>query len=257
MALNGIAARLNTVGEAHIAFDTGMGRYGFLPEELPKATAIFEYMENVAITGVYTHFCCAFCDQKKTKQQYERFQGVLKRLTDAGYAVGEVHCANSSALLLQPQMRCDSVRVGSAFLGRLSFRSRLGLKKIGWAEASVEELRQLPKGATIGYGAGYRTRRITTIAVLGVGWYHGFGMEKGRDLFRFSDTLRGCLSLVKAWLTRRKLYVTINGQRCPVLGHVGMLHTVVDVTGLEVRQGDLARMELNPLYRRGMSVEFR
>ena len=121
----------------------------------------------------------------------------------------------------------------------------------------MEELRQLPVGATVGYGAGYTTKKITSIAVLSVGWYNGFGIEKGRDLYRFSDTVRGCLSLIKAWLTRRRLYVILQGRKCPVLGHVGMLHTVVDVTGMEVHIGDQARMEINPLDQKGLKVEYR
>ena len=257
VALNGIAGRLGTVAEAHIAFDTGMGRYGFLAEELPKVTAIFEYMENIAITGVYTHFSCAFCSRKKTQEQFAAFTGIIDRLTGAGYAVGERHCANSSALFLHPETRLDAVRVGSAFLGRLSFRGKTGLRRVGYCEATVEELRQLPVGATVGYGAGYTTKKITSIAVLSVGWYNGFGIEKGRDLYRFSDTLRGCLSLIKAWLTRRRLYVILQGRKCPVLGHVGMLHTVVDVTGMEVHIGDQARLEINPLDQKGLKVEYR
>ena len=31
------------------------------------------------------------------------------------------------------------------------------------------------------------------IAVIGVGWYHGFTNEYGRDIFRFRDCLRDAL----------------------------------------------------------------
>lgn len=257
VALNGIAGRLGVRARAHIAFDTGMGRYGFLPEELQKAEAVYDYMPNIEVTGVYTHFSCAFCSKKKTLQQFAAFEDILARLRADGHATGVAHCANSSALLLYPPTRLDAVRVGSALLGRLSIRTSLPLRRVGYAEASVEELRTLPRGATVGYGAGYRTRAVTQIAVLGVGWWHGFGVEKGRDLWRFSDTARGCLSLLKAFFTRKKLTVELSNRRCRVLGHVGMLHTVVDVTGLAVQQGDVARLEVNPLLAHGLPVEYR
>ncbi len=64
----------------------------------------------------------------------------------AGFEVGMVHCCNSAAFLKFPQMRSDAVRIGSAFLGRLSFQDGLGLKRIGHAEATIEELRQLQPG---------------------------------------------------------------------------------------------------------------
>lgn len=256
-ALNAVATRMGMVAEAHICIDTGMGRYGFLSTEAEQVVRIHRELSMLAISGTFTHFSCAFCSRKKTQQQYARFQEMLQTLTAMGVSNGEIHCANSSALFLAPQTHCDAVRVGSALLGRLAFSTPDGLKKVGWAEASVEELRQLPAGWSVGYGAGCRTRRKTTIAVLSVGYYHGFGVKMGTDLFRFSDTLRGCLSLVRAFISRKKLYVTIKQRRCPVLGHVGMLHTVVDVTGLQVSVGDVARMEINPLYVKGLQVEYR
>ena len=257
LALDETAQAMGSVAEAHIKLDTGMGRYGFLPTELDKVIAIHRQLKNVAITGTYTHFSCAFCSEKRTRAQYQAFQDMVKALREAGCPVGELHCANSAALELYPEMKCDSVRIGSAFLGRLSVPDRLELERIGVCEATVEELRRIPKLWSVGYGAGFITRRNTTIAVLGVGYYHGFSAEMGRDLFRFSDCLRGILSWVKAFVSHKRLYATIGHRRCPVLGHVGMLHTVLDVTGLEVKVGDTARLDLNPLLMKGLDVELR
>ena len=256
-ALNEVAGEMGCVAEAHIKLDTGMGRYGFLPTELDKVVAIHQKMPNLAISGTYTHFSCAYSSEKRTRAQYEAFLSAVAKLRDAGCSVGELHCANSSALLKYPEMKCDSVRVGSAFLGRLSVPDPLGLEKIGFCEATVEELRHLPKGWGVGYGAGFITRRVSTVAVLGVGYYHGFSLEKGRDLFRFSDVMLGIASLCKALVTRKKLYVNINRRRCPVLGHVGMLHICVDVTGLDVKLGDTAKIEINPLQCKGLEVVYR
>jgi len=255
--LNAVATRLGKAAEAHISMDTGMGRYGFLPEQLDEMVRVHREYPMLAITGTFTHFSCAFCSRKKTEQQYALFQTALKELTARGVNPGEVHCSNSSALFLHPEMRCDSVRVGSALLGRLSFRGKTGLQKIGWIEASVEQLRTLPAGWDVGYGAGYTTKKATTIAVIGVGYYHGFGAQMGQDLFRFPDFLRNCLSQLKAFVSRKRLYVNIGKRRCPVLGHVGMLHVVVDVTGLDVSVGDIARLEANPLYIKGLPIEYR
>ncbi|MBE6955366.1 MAG: alanine racemase [Ruminococcaceae bacterium] len=255
--LNAVATRLGKAAEAHISLDTGMGRYGFLPDALDDVVRVHREYPMLAITGTFTHFSCAFCSRKKTEQQYARFQAALKELTARGVNPGEVHCANSSTLFRHPEMRCDSVRVGSALLGRLAIRTKPTLKKIGWIEASVEQVRQLPAGWDVGYGAGYTTKKPTTVAIIGVGYYHGFGAQMGQDLFRFSDIVRGCLSQLKALVTRKKLYVTIENRRCPVLGHVGMLHVVADVTGFDVSVGDIARLEANPLYIKGLGIEYR
>ena len=72
--------------------------------------------------GIYTHFNCAFCDDKRTQKQYTAFRRVVMAIGEAGFEVGMVHCCNSAAFLKFPQMRSDAVRIGSAFLGRLSFQ---------------------------------------------------------------------------------------------------------------------------------------
>jgi len=257
VALNGIAAARSTVAEAHIKIDTGMGRYGFLPGEMDKLVQVYQYMDSIAVSGVYTHFACAFCSRRKTEQQFERFQNVLNQLAGRGFETGEVHCCNSSAFFRFPDMYLGGVRVGSALLGRLSLRGSFGLQRVGWCESAVGEIRWLPKGEGTGYGGAWRARKNTRLAIIPVGWYNGFGVEYGRDVFRLRDCLRGGLSYLKAWLTGKKLWVKINGQRCPVRGHVGMLHTAVDVTKTECHAGDPAVLDISPLFQKGMDIEYR
>ena len=254
---SGVAEKMAAVAAVHIKVDTGMGRYGFSPYDVNEIAAIYEYLQSLAVCGIYTHLHSAFSSPKATRAQYEAFEGLLKKLHDRGYETGTAHIANSSALYRHPEMKMDAVRVGSAFLGRLSFKGGKELAKIGWAESPLTELRFLQQGSTVGYGAGYVTKKYTQIAVLPIGWYHGFGIEKGRDLWRIRDCIRGCLSLVKAALTRKKLYVTVNGHKARVLGHIGMVNTVIDVTNITCVPGDMARLEINPLLAKGLEVEYR
>ena len=149
----------------------------------------------------------------------------------------------------------DGVRLGSALLGRVLTRSNL--RRVGICEATVDELRWLPAGHTTGYGAAWRAKKPTRVAVIPVGWYHGFTNEHGHDLFRFRDCLRDALGAVKRMIFRKKLYVCIGGKKCPVLGRVGMLHTVCDVTRANVKQGDKVTLEINPLQVRGMEIRYR
>lgn len=257
VALNGIAAGRDIVAEVHVKLDTGMGRYGFRADEFNQIASIFQYMDHIAVSGIYTHFSSAFCSEKKTREQFEQFQVMLDKLAGRGYETGEAHCCNSAALFRWPEMRMDGVRVGSALLGRLSVKGDFGLRRVGHCETTVMELHRLAKGASTGYGGAWRARKETKLAILPVGWYHGFGTEYGRDCFRFRDCVRGTLSLLKAWLTRRRLVARVNGQRCPVRGHVGMLHCAVDVSRIECHVGDQAVLDISPLMQKGMDVIFR
>ena len=299
--LNGVAETLGVQAQVHVKIDTGMGRYGFLPDELDQLLPIFKYMPGLHVTGIYTHLHSAFCNQKVTIAQAEAFQGVLDKLHAEGCDTGMAHMLNSAGLLKYPEYAMDGVRVGSAILGRVSVRGNWGLARIGECQATVEELRWLPKGHSCGYGAGWTAKKPTRVAVRGnwglarigecqatieelrwlpkghscgygagwtakkptrvavfsVGWYHGFGVEMGNDLFRFRDCLRGVLRNLKQMVFKKHLYVTVNGKKCRVLGHIGMLHTCVDVTKLPCAVGDTAVFDLKPLLLKGIEVVYR
>ena len=255
--INGIAAKRAGIARIHLKVDSGMGRYGFTPEQTSKLLKVYEYQSCLQVCGVYTHFNCAFCDDKLTRKQYNAFMGVVEEIREAGFDPGMVHCCNSAAFLKFPDMHASAVRVGSAFLGRLPFKDKLGLKKIGHAEATIEELRWLKEGATVGYGAGWKAKRPTRIAVLGIGWYQGFGNEKGRDLFRFRDCVREILHNLKWMVKGHRLHVTVGGKTCHVLGHVGMVNTIVDVTDVDCAIGDRVVLQINPLQAKGMKILYR
>ena len=254
-ALNSVAVQADAVAEVHVKVDTGMGRYGFLASETEKILDIYRFHDHLAVSGIYTHFHTAFGKAKVTAKQAEQFRQVLKTIEGAGIEAGAPHCCNSHAFLRFPELCMEGVRVGSALLGRVRVRS--GLRKVGICEATVDEVRWLPAGNTTGYGAAWRAKRPTKIAVVSVGWYHGFTNEFGNDIFRFRDCLRQMLSALKHMIFGKKIYVNIGGKKCPVLGHVGMLHTVCDVTKLNCAVGDKVTLDIAPTQVRGMEIVFR
>ena len=192
-----------------------------------------------------------------TRQEFAAFASVCEALESRGIQVGLRHCCNSSAFLKYPEMHLDAVRLGSALLGRLSFPGDGGgLRPVGRCESRVEVLRTIPKGHAVGYGAGWKAKRETVIAVCGVGYYHGFGPPSRNDLSRFRDCFGGALSYVKAFLTRRSLWVTVNGKPARVLGHVGMVQTVFDVTDIPCKVGDVVELPIKPLEVKGMEIRF-
>ena len=139
---------------------------------------------------------------------------------------------------------------------RASRRSVTGLKTVGRCQAELEEIRVIPAGHTVGYGAGFKAKRETRTAVLSIGYYNGFGVDRGFDLWRLQDCIRGVARYVKAFLKRKALYVTVNGKACRVLGHVGMVNMVIDVTDCSCSVGDIAEVNIIPLLLKGVEVIF-
>ena len=255
--LEAAAERLGVTARAHVEIDTGMGRYGFLPAELPWILPLYrgEYA-HIRVTGTYTHFHTTG-HPKVTAHQFERFQQVLRFLQFMECDPGMIHCCNSLAFWKYPQYHMDAVRLGSVFLGRVSYAEEAGLSRVGWVEAPIQEVREVQAGSNVGYGSACTVQEDTTLAVVGVGYYHGFAVERGYDVYRPQDCLRNMARYLKYMLTGRKLKVYIADTLCPVLGHVGMLNLVADVTGLECRPGDPVYIPVNPLDRKGMEIEYR
>lgn len=251
-----LAAELGIQCPCHVKIDTGMGRYGFLPTELDAISAVYG-MEHLDVQGIYTHFYSAYDNENVTRAQFADFQRVLTGLEARGITPGLRHCCNSSAFLKYPEMHLDAVRLGSAILGRLAFSGFPELRPVGWCEAQVEVIRELPKGHTVGYGGGWKATRPTKIAVFSVGYYHGFGAPARNDLSRFRDCFVGVLSNIKAFLSHRAIYVSVNGQSARVLGHVGMVQTICDVTDIPCQVGDPIRIEINPLKFQALDILYR
>lgn len=248
---NSIAAELECAPyPVHIKVDTGMGRYGFLPGETEDILSVFRYMENLRVDGMFTHLNCAFGSKKKTNAQIDAFLEAEAAVRAAGFDPGCVHYANSATLFrfAERDLR-DAVRIGSALTGRLAVGSKnSGLKRVGYLESRVCEVRWLTPGATVGYGGVYRARHGVRIAVIPLGYSHGFAVEKIRDSYRLRDGVRYILQDLKRTLTRERVWVNVNGKRARVLGHVGMLHTVLDVTEIPCEVGDRVTVCANPLY---------
>lgn len=254
VTLSGIARDMGKKAKVHLKIDTGMGRYGFLTGQKAQLLDCFEHLDDLEICGMYTHFHSAFCSKSTTRKQLADFMEMVDAVRSQGFDPGMLHCANSSALFRCPETVLDAVRVGSAILGRVAFRTNL--KKVGWCETAVDQVKWLPKGHTCGYGAAFKARKTTRIAILPVGWYHGFTTEYGHDVFRFRDSLRQVVSGLKGMVKKRAITVKVGGVKCKTVGHVGMLHTVLDVTDKTVSPGDVARIEINPLRVRGMEIKF-
>ena len=253
--VNAQASARSTVAEAHLKIDTGMGRYGFLPSQMETVHSLYSENPSIAFTGIYTHFYNS-SELAPTQAQFDKFMAVVNELQAAGIDTGMVHCCNSSAFLKYEHMHCDGARVGSALLGRVTVGSGTGLKVVGECQAELEEIRTIPAGHSVGYGAGWVARRETRIAVLSIGYFNGFGVDRGFDLWRLQDCIRGVARYVKAFLKKKALYVTVNGKACRVLGHVGMVNMVIDVTDCDCRVGDMAHVNINPLLIKGVEIVY-
>lgn len=202
---------------------------------------------NIEFEGIFTHFSIAFYDDKITKEQFEKFMNVVKFLEENNIKFKLKHACNSSAFVKFPEMHLDAVRVGSAFVGRLSVENKIGVKKIGTLESKVAEVRTLPANFNIGYSNIYLTKKETKVAIIPVGHSDGFNVSSRQDMFRKIDKLRYILNDIKRFFKKQYLKVNINNKNYKLAGRLGMYHSTV-IVDENVKVGDKAIYDVNPIY---------
>jgi len=248
VAINGIAESRGITADIQVKIDTGLGRYGFQPTELDKVAAIYRYMSSLKVVGTFTTFASSWSSKKLTLTQLDKFNSVLDKLIAMGLEPGVAHACDSAALFRYNIEHMDAVRVDTALSGRIPGKAVSGLSRVGYIEAGLEEVGWHPKGHMIGYEHGFVTKAPTKIAILSVGYFHGFGVDRyivEKSLF---DIAR---------YRRRKTYIRLNGQKARVLGSVGLLHTMIDVTNIDCTVGDVALLDVDPVNVKGLPIVYR
>lgn len=231
--------------QVHLKIDTGLGRYGFLYDS-PEIIEVFEKIKRIKIIGSFTHFSKPI-DKKWTSQQFNRFLDAVARIKSSGYNPGILHCSSTTAALKYPEMKLNAVRIGSAFQGRTLVKE-LALKRIGTLKTNIEEIKIVPKGYNISYSNSYKTKRETQIAIIPVGYKDGLFMKKSRDSFSFKDNIISTLIEFKKIFKDNSIKVEINNKEYKIIGRVGMYHSIVDITGADIKVGDEVLINLPPLY---------
>jgi alanine racemase len=213
----------------HIKVDTGMHRQGFQLHELSALLAQCESSTSqLIVEGLYTHFAEAKNPRSgdHTRRQIKEFTQWIKAFHAAGLKP-MTHASATGGALLYPAAHFDMVRIGIGMYGlwpsseaERALSPKLALKPVLSWRAVVSEVKSAKKGDRVGYDLTEMLTRDTTLAVIPVGYWHGFPRllsSKGR--------------------------VLIHGKTARVVGRVSMDMIVVDVTDIpKVAPGDRATL---------------
>ena len=247
-AVDEIGQKIKQKVRVHLKVDTGFGRYGFIYNQKKEMVDAIKTWKNIKIEGMFSHFSIAFYGNgKETKVQYDRFLTCIEELKNNGIEPEMLHICNSSAFLRFPEMHLNAVRVGSILLGRLSIPNKWGFKKVGYLTSNVAEIKTLPPGYNIGYSNSFTTKKETKIAIVPCGYADGFNVKVDKDMFRTIDKIRYIVRDIKDAFKQQQIYVKINGERCKVLGRLGMFHISVDITGKNIKINDEVMLEVSPM----------
>jgi alanine racemase len=215
-----LLARLRGTASAHLKVDTGMARLGF-PAEAAVHAAERLAEAGVELEGLMTHLASADEDGDVTDAQLDRFDAVVSDLAGRGYRPRWVHASNSAGLSY-PRPSHTLVRPGLLLYG---LRPRpnaphLDVRPVMTLAARIALVRDVATGAPVSYGGRWTAPRPSRIATISIGYADG--VPRTEDMSKTG-------------------YVTIRGQRAPIVGTVCMDYLMADVTELgAVGAGDEA-----------------
>lgn len=211
--LNREAARGNRILDVMVKLDTGMGRFGFLPDVALDAIRRIDAMSNLRVSDLFSHFPIGR-DPKHpvTLRQLALFKRILAGAKASGVNVRHAHIANSDAIASCPEsIRAPftAARVGIGLYGYCESPEPVGLRPAVSLRTRVIAVRRLPAGATIGYECTRTLEKDTTVALVSAGYADGLPLQ----LSNHADVL-------------------IRGRRCRILGRISMDYTEVSLDPL-------------------------
>ncbi len=197
-------------GPAWIKVDTGMQRLG---ADDPIAMLQACAQHGLEIAGIMSHLACADMPKHPMNlEQASRFREILKAMPEGAPA----SLLNSGGLACMPEHTFDVVRPGIALYGAEPAEGiGLGLKPVMQLTASIMQIRDVPKGTAISYGASYLAGENMRIAVVSLGYADGLPRILSNQ---------GCA----VW----------QGNRLPIVGRVCMDYCLLDVSGHGLACGD-------------------
>lgn len=200
-----ICAKLGVKAKVHIAFNTGMNRFGFSREnEVIKAIMLLKKSQNISICGVFSHYFDAN-NKNNANLQYNKFVKLKRKISHLMSDDCIFHLCATDGLF---NKNCfDMVRIGMGCYSDINYETIT-------LYSHIIDLKVIKKNEHIGYGTVVSNSCKKIIAIVGVGY--GDGLPR---------------NIVKNG------YVLINDNYCKIL-NICMDSTLVDVTKTEAKIGD-------------------
>ena len=201
----------------HLKIDSGMHRLGFQPKDMQAICDCLKSQSGVAVRSVFSHLAgsdsSVFDDF--TLKQIETFQKAASQLEQGIEYPVLKHILNSAGIERFAGYQMDMVRLGIGLYG-VSASGQKGLRNVNTLKTTILQIQEVPAGDSIGYSRRSYVKRDSRIAIIPIGYADGLDRHLGNGAGQ----------------------VLINGKRCPTIGNICMDTCMIDVTGIEVNEGD-------------------
>lgn len=203
----------------HLKLDTGMKRLGFELQDVPRVFEILQAQPEIRVKSVYSHLADADNrrDKRFSEHQIQRFNQAVYTLSQTLNYTFDRHILNSEGVANYPNAQFEMVRMGIGMYGLSSNPTvKQKLKPVMRWISAISQVKIMAKGESVGYGRTFIAEKETKIAIIPVGYADGF----------------------KRSLSNGQGGVFIQDKFCPTVGRVCMDMIMVDVSKLQVKEGD-------------------
>lgn len=202
----------------HIKIDTGMHRLGFDPlHDMDALISRLKHQSAVIPRSVFSHFVGSDSDSFDdfSAYQFELFDKASKQLQAAFKHKILRHIDNSAGIEHFPNRQLDMCRLGLGLYG-IDSRNNEIIHTVSTLKTTILQLRRVPAGDTVGYSRKGTIDHDSIIAAIPIGYADGLNRH----------------------LSNRRGYCLVNGKRAGYVGNICMDVAMIDVTGIDCKEGD-------------------
>lgn len=202
----------------HIKLDTGMHRLGFDPRsDMDELISRLKHQNAIIPRSVFSHFVGSDSDDfdNFSAMQFRLFDEGSKKLQSAFSHKILRHMDNSAGIEHFPERQLDMCRLGLGLYG-IDSRDNSVLNTVSTLKTTILQIHRVPKEETVGYSRKGVLTRDSVIGAIPIGYADGLNRRLGCG----------------------HCYCLVNGQKAPYVGNICMDVAMIDLTGINCKEGD-------------------
>lgn len=202
----------------HVKLDTGMHRLGFDPTaDMKRLIDRLKHQNAIIPRSVFSHFVGSDSDafDDFSARQFALFEAGSKQLQAAFSHKILRHMDNSAGIEHFPERQMDMCRLGLGLYG-VDPRTNAMLQNVSTLKTTILQMHSVKAGETVGYSRKGVIEHDSLIAAIPIGYADGLDRRLGN----------------------RRCYCLVNGKKAPYVGNICMDVAMIDVTGIDCREGD-------------------
>ncbi|MDC6385333.1 alanine racemase [Flagellimonas taeanensis] len=218
--LDAARAKKQVAYPVHIKFNTGLNRLGFREHDIGFIAEQFKAHDEAKVISVFSHLAASEDPNERmfSLGQIDTFKKCSSALAQKLGHAPMRHMLNTSGIInYASEAQFEMVRSG---IGLYGYGNDAlidpNLRPVATLKTIISQIHEIGDGETVGYNRTFTSGSTTKTATLPIGHADGIGRQYGRG----------------------KASVLINGKEAPLIGNVCMDMIMVDVTGVDCKEGD-------------------